>query len=118
MTRRVLVAVPDLFFFTRIQSTAALAGITIESCEASALVERCSSDPPDLVVMDLHAGGDPIERARELKRLPATSRIPILAFYSHVETALREQATQAGIDRVLPRSAFSARLAEWLAGPA
>jgi len=117
MTRRVLLAVPDLFFLTRIQSTAALAGIAVEPVELAALVERCAAQPPDLVVMDLHAVGDPLERARELKRHPATRHVPILGFYSHVDTAMREQAAEAGIERVLPRSAFSARLAQWLAAP-
>jgi CheY-like chemotaxis protein len=118
MTSRVVVAVPDLFFFTRIQATAARAGIEIESCALDALVERCAAAPPDRVVLDLHAPGDPLERARALKRHAETSRIPIVAFYSHVDAALRAQAMQAGIDHVLPRSAFTARLAEWLAGAA
>ena len=117
MTRRVVLAVPDLFFLTRIQSTAALAGIAVQPVELVSLVDSCAAQPPDLVVMDLHANGDPLERARELKRLPATRHIPILGFYSHVDAAMREQAVLAGIDRVLPRSAFSARLAEWLAAP-
>lgn len=116
MTRRVLVAVEDLFFLTRIQTTAQHAGIAIEACRADELPARCASAPPDLVVLDLHAPGDPLERARELKRSPATASIPIVAFYSHVEAALRERAIAAGIDRVLPRSAFTSRLAEWLAG--
>lgn len=31
-------------------------------------------------------------------------RPPVLAFYSHVETAVREQALAAGLDVVVPRS--------------
>lgn len=118
MTRRVLVAVPDLFFFTRIEEVARHIGVAIEACPIDALVGRCAKQPPDLVVLDLHAPGDPITRAHELKRDAATSAIPIVAFYSHVDGALRERALEAGIERVLPRSAFSARLAEWLAAPA
>ncbi|MGH7740600.1 MAG: hypothetical protein ACRENS_01110 [Candidatus Eiseniibacteriota bacterium] len=118
MTRRVLVAVTDLFFLTRIESTAAQIGVALERSSLDQLVARCSSAPPDLVVIDLHAAGEPLEVARELKRGSATLGIPILAFYSHVESALRRQALEAGIDHVLPRSAFTARLAEWLAGRA
>ena len=118
MTRRVLVVVQDLFFLTRIQATAAQAGIAIENCALDALIARCVSEAPDRVVLDLHVAGDPLERARELKGDPATRGIPIVAFYSHVETELRRQALDAGIDHVLPRSAFTARLAEWLAGRA
>jgi CheY-like chemotaxis protein len=116
MTRRVLVAVEDLFFLTRIQGTAQQVGVAIETCPVAELPARCASAPPDLVVLDLHAPGDPLERARELKRSGASANIPIVAFYSHVEGELRERALAAGIDRVLPRSAFTSRLAEWLAG--
>jgi hypothetical protein len=34
----------------------------------------------------------------------ATPRPPVLAFYSHVETEVREQAMAAGLDVVVPRS--------------
>jgi hypothetical protein len=34
----------------------------------------------------------------------APPRPPVLAFYSHVETAVREQALAAGLDVVVPRS--------------
>jgi len=117
MSRRALLAVPDLFFFTRIESVARQIGVAIEACPIDALVEACAARPPDLVVLDLHAPGDPIARARELKSAAATSAIPIVAFYSHVDGALRARAIEAGIERVLPRSAFSARLADWLAAP-
>lgn len=114
MSRRVLIVVDDLFFLTRIQATAAQAGVTVESCPPEALAARCAAAPPDLVMMDLHGAGDPLERARELKRESATASIPIVAFYSHVEGELRKRALEAGIERVLPRSAFTARLAELL----
>ena len=114
--RRVLVVVPDLFFLTRIEATAAQTGAVIERCNIEALLARCALEPPDLVVLDLHGPGDPIARARELKASAAT-HIPIVGFYSHVDGATRERAIAAGIDRVLPRSAFTSKLAELLASP-
>jgi len=39
-----------------------------------------------------------------------------VGFYSHVEAATRDAAHAAGIDLVLPRSAFAARLADLLRG--
>lgn len=117
MTRLALVAVPDLFFLTRIQSVAEISGIALEACPLESLAARAAERSPDVIVIDLHGPGDPIGIASELKRGAATSSIPIVGFYSHVETETRERALAAGIDRVLPRSAFSARLAEWLTRP-
>ena len=118
MSRRVLAAVEDLFFATRIEGVAKQAGVAVEFCAPSTLLERCTQSPPDLVVMDLHAAGDPLACAARLKREPRTSHVPIVAFYSHVDTGLRARALEAKVDHVLPRSAFTARLADWLAGSA
>jgi CheY-like chemotaxis protein len=114
--RRVVAVVPDLFFATRIAATAARLGVTLETPappEAQAAIRR---RPPDLVILDLRAPGDPLALARELKADPKTRRVPVVGFYPHVEGALREGALAAGVDQVLPRSAFTARLAALLAG--
>ena len=114
--RRVLVLVPDLFFAARIAETARAAGVTIESASPAAAAERCRAVAPDLVILDLHAAGDPLDAVRALKSDPATLGIPVVGFHSHVDTELRERALAAGVDRVLPRSAFTVRLAALLTG--
>ena len=40
--------------------------------------------------------------------------VPLVGFFSHVQTALRRRAEEAGYDRVMPRSAFTKHLAEIL----
>lgn len=109
--------VEDLFFVARIAATAQHLGVTLERASASRAAEQCRANPPDLVILDLHGPGDPLALARELKSHPASRQIPLVGYYSHVEQALREAALAAGIDRVLPRSAFTARLAELLSKP-
>jgi CheY-like chemotaxis protein len=79
--------------------------------EALAAVRR---ELPDLVIVDLTSAGDPLALVRALKTTPETRPVPLVGFYPHVEGALREAALAAGADRVLPRSAFTARLAELL----
>ena len=83
--------------------------------EALAAIRR---QLPDLIVLDLQAPGDPLTLARALKADPGTAGLEIVGFYSHVEQALREAALAAGVDHVLPRSAFTARLPALLAGEA
>jgi CheY-like chemotaxis protein len=115
--RRVVVAVvPDLFFAARIRETARAAGVTLIQCPAGRALEVCSAEQPDLVIVDLHGLDDPLGMVRALKRDPATGALPVAGYYSHVDQEARRAAEAAGMDLVLPRSAFTARLAELLAG--
>lgn len=116
--RRVVVVVPDLFFATRIAGSAAALGVTLDTpapADAPAAIRR---EPPDLVILDLHGPGEPLALVRTLRADPATRRVPIIGFYAHVDRALRDAALAAGVDRVLPRSAFTVRLPALLAGEA
>lgn len=114
--RRVLIAVPDLFFVTRIRAVAGRVAVAIEECPLETLAERCAADAPALVILDLHAPGDVLATVRTLKADARGARIPIVGFYSHVDGETRRRAIEAGVDHVLPRSAFTARLPELLAG--
>lgn len=113
-TRRVIAVGSDLFFATRISATAAQVGVEVLQpaiAEAHAAVRL---ELPDLVILDLMSAGDPLALARALKSDPATGHVPLVGFYPHVEQTLREAALAAGVDRVLPRSAFIASLARLL----
>ena len=114
--RRVVAVVPDLFFAARIAGTAEQLGVALEMPapdEAMATIRRA---PPALVILDLHAPGDPLGLARALRADPATRSIHLIGFYSHVDRELRETALAAGLDQVLPRSAFTVRLPALLEG--
>jgi len=112
--RRVVAVVPDLFFAARIMATARHAGAVVRMAEPAAALAACRAAPPDLVIVDLHAAGDPLALVRALKADAATAAVPVVGFYSHVDTALRDAATAAGTDHVLPRSAFTVKLPELL----
>lgn len=116
MIRRILAVVPDLFFATRILATAKTVGVPVELVPLPRAAAACAETPPALVLLDLHASGDPLALVRTLKADERTRMIPIVGFYSHVETALRRSALEAGIDQALPRSAFTQRLPELLTG--
>lgn len=116
--RRVVAVVPDLFFATRIAVTAVRLGVTLETPATEEALAAIRGRPPALVILDLRAPGDPLALARALKADPETRSVPVVGFYPHVEGALRERALAAGVDQVLPRSAFTARLPALLAGEA
>lgn len=115
-SRRVLAVVPDLFFAAKIEAVAKSAGVAIAFAAPAAAAAACAADPPDLVLLDLHAGPGVPALVRALKAAPATAGIPLVGFHSHVDVETRNAALEAGLDRALPRSAFVTRLAGLLAG--
>ena len=118
MKRRVIVVVADLFFAAKIRTTAEHVGVEVvfpRSLEA--LGEACRQGAPALVIVDLHLQReDPFALARHLKAVDELRETPLVGFFSHVQVELQQRATEAGFDRVLPRSAFSKRLPEILQG--
>jgi CheY-like chemotaxis protein len=116
--RRVIAVVPDLFFATRIAGAAARLDVALEQPDPAEALAAIRRAPPDLVILDLATPGDPLALALSLRADPSTRAVPIVGFYPHVDGALRARALAAGLDQVLPRSAFTARLAAILEGGA
>ena len=107
---RVVAYVPDLLFGSGVISALQAAGQQVR------LVGDLSAglDDADLLVVDLTT--DPDQRIEEVTRL-RPSGLPVLAFYSHVETDVRTTAEAAGFELVVPRSRMAregAALAERL----
>ena len=107
-TRRVLAVIPDLFFATRVAATAEAGGVELELVAQGRVVEQMSATPPTLVLIDLHAA-NAMELVATLKAV--APGVPVVGFFSHVETALRRDALAAGADAALPRSQFVNKLA-------
>ena len=117
MPDEVLVLVDDLFFSSKIASTARLCSVPARLLKTRGeLLQNADPAKVKLVIIDLNGRTtEPVRAIQELKGLPGRNDIPILAFYSHVQTELGEEAREAGARWILPRSAFSARLARLLA---
>jgi len=96
---RVAAFVPDLMDRSRI--SAAVADVVFVRDVADLVAEAA-----DVIVLDA-------ARAGALDIVPSL-RGRIVAFGSHVDTALLDAARAAGVDEVLPRSAFFRRLPEVL----
>jgi cytosine/adenosine deaminase-related metal-dependent hydrolase len=93
---RVVALIPDLLFGSNVQGALSAAGHEVE------LVGRLEPGlNADVLVVDLTA--DPTERVEQVKRARPEG-VPVLAFYSHVETDVRELAEAAGFELVVPRS--------------
>ena len=107
----VLAVVPDLFFATRIASTAKGSGVTFELVPPQRAAERAGEAQAWLILIDLHTA-DAVALVGALKA--AAPHTPLVGFYSHVETELRHDALAAGADAALPRSAFTVKLHDLL----
>jgi len=118
MTRTILAAVDDMFFAAKIRATAEAMDVNIKfHRQLDGLVNAAAEQSPALIVVDLHNEKiDPMELARTLKASHHANTIPLLGFFSHVQTDLQRAAVAAGYDQVIPRSVFSRDLAKILAG--
>lgn len=118
MSRTVLAIVDDLFFASKIRGTAEEAGVNVRFARnADAMLNAARRDQPDLIIFDLNSErSNPADLARQLKADAQLRAIPLLGFFSHVQTELQQQAQEAGFDQVIPRSAFAKYLNEILLG--
>ena len=116
MSEIVISVVDDMFFASKIRAVAEAVGAEISAPRSQeAIVSKARDTKPRLIVIDLHNQRvDPIALVRELKSDEALSDIPVIGFFSHVETELQRNALAAGFDQVLPRSAFARDLPQIL----
>jgi CheY-like chemotaxis protein len=109
----VLALVDDLFFQAKIAETARRTGVSLQAVSnGEALVAAVKAQAPRLVLVDLNARQGALEAVKQLRA--AGNAQPIVGFLSHVQTELAEKARAAGCQQVLPRSRFTAELAEIL----
>src|SRR5205823_10298731 len=115
----ILAILDDLMFTSKIRTAATQLGVPVAFARSpdAALAEMRKS-PPSLVIFDLNsARADPLAIVSAMKREAALASVPTVGFVSHVQADLIDAARQAGVDEVLARSAFTARLAEILRRP-
>jgi CheY-like chemotaxis protein len=95
-----------------VKETAKQAGVSLETAgTGEALAEAARTDGTSLLIVDLNARGS-IEAIEQLRA--AGIKLPVIAFFSHVQAELGERARAAGCEQVMPRSKFSRELPEIL----
>jgi CheY-like chemotaxis protein len=118
LARRVLAAVEDLLFRSKISETASQLGVEASfprNCRK--LLEALRESPPDLLVLDLNSARfEPLSLLQSVKSERAAEGVKTVGFLSHVQKDLAVAAREAGCDRVVARSAFTKDLPQILAG--
>jgi CheY-like chemotaxis protein len=119
MDRKVLVAVGDMLFNSKIDGAAKqIEGISTKFVKKlDEFLDYARDESPNLIIMDLNNSRfDPLFAINLIKQEEIIKEIPVVGFLSHVQVALRDKAENAGCDQVMPRSEFAAHLSEILAG--
>ena len=117
MARRVVAAVEDLLFRSKISETANQLGIEASFPRNPTKLEDAIKDsPPDLLILDLNSSRfEPLQILQAIKSEDATRGVKTIGFLSHVQKDLAVAAKEAGCDRVMARSAFTKDLPKVLA---
>jgi CheY-like chemotaxis protein len=114
----IIAVVDDLFFVGKLEGTAKQAGVSLRTLRAADFnPESLPPEKPALFIVDLNCrSADAVELIRRLKADAELAGVPVIGFISHVQVELQRAAREAGCDEVMPRSKFTAGLAELLRG--
>ena len=110
-TKNILVAVSDVFFYTKIRDAFKPAGYTLQRLKSEADVEaKAKSLQPVAIIINMN---DPAlngtQTLQTLKQDEELKHIPVLAFANHEEVDTWRAAKELGIDKIVSRNEFSAR---------
>lgn len=109
---QIFALIDDIFFQSKLFETAKHTGVELKAFSSSdallAALNNANGAPPRLVVVDLNARSSPIETIAAMRA--RDSQIPLVSFFSHVQTELAQRAREAGCTEILPRSKFTKEL--------
>ena len=110
-TKNVLVAVSDVFFYTKIRDAFKPAGYSLQRLKSETDVEaKAKSLQPVAIIINMN---DPAlngtQTLQTLKQDAELKHIPVLAFANHEEVDTWRAAKELGIDKIVSRNEFSAR---------
>jgi DNA-binding NarL/FixJ family response regulator len=111
---RVVALMDDLFFQMKLAETAKQLGVEVKVAANGEALLALLEPEPNLVIVDLNAGSQPLQAIQRLRAAHASLRV--VGFLSHVQRELAAQAQQAGCNEVMPRSSFTQNLAAILNG--
>ena len=113
--KKVLAVLEDLLFTVKINDAAKRAGLEVEILKSEKDVLEKAKEKPLLIIMDLNCACiEPVRLISSLKSSPETKSLSIIAFLSHIQGELKQQAQEAGANMVMARSAFSQNLQQIL----
>ena len=111
MSTTILVAVTDIFFYTKVRDALRPQGYTLERIRSQdEVVQKAASTAPAAMIINMNDLG--VDAFRALEALQADSALrafPILAFANHEEVDTWRRAKELGVTKVVSRNEFSSR---------
>lgn len=109
MSKTLLACVEDLFFRSKIEATARHLNVPVLFVPASGLAKAAADGKVGAVLLEL-SSPDALAAVKAVRRTKATEALAVIGFLSHVDRKLADDAQEAGVTQVMPRSQFSETL--------
>jgi PleD family two-component response regulator len=112
--KTILVAVNDIFFYTKVRDALAPQGYRLEKARLQQdIVEKASATGLAAVILDMNDRTlDAFHALETLKNDPRFKPIPVLAYANHEDVDTWNRARALGVTKIVSRNEFSARTRE------
>jgi PleD family two-component response regulator len=112
--KTVLVAVTDIFFYTKVRDALLPRGYRLEKARfLQDVADKALATNPIAVILNMNDQVvDAFQALETLRADPRLKTIPILAFANHEEVATWNRAKALGVSKIVSRNEFSARTRE------
>jgi PleD family two-component response regulator len=110
--KTILVAVTDIFFYTKVRDALMSKGYKIERARTQQdIAEKASATTPSAFILNMNDERlDAFQALETLKSDTSMKTLPILAFANHEEVDTFNRARALGVTKIVSRNEFSSRL--------
>jgi PleD family two-component response regulator len=109
--KAILVAVSDVFFYTKIRDALLPRGYRLERTRTQQeVMEKAAALGPAAIILNMN--DETLDAFRALEQIKGDDRlraIPVLAFANHEEVETWKRAKELGITKIVSRNEFSSR---------
>ncbi|ULA59368.1 MAG: Histidine kinase [Nitrospira sp.] len=111
MNNTILVAVTDIFFYTKVRDALRPQGYTLERIRnQEEVAEKTASVQPAALILNMNdLAVDAFKALETIQSNSALRSLPILAFANHEEVDTWRRAKELGVTKIVSRNEFSAR---------
>jgi PleD family two-component response regulator len=109
--KTILVAVTDIFFYTKIRDALLPHGYLLERVRTQDdFTEKLTRSAPSAVILNMNDEKvDAFEALRHVHRTRSGTSIPTLAYANHEEVDTWRKAKELGVTKIVSRNEFSSR---------
>jgi len=108
--KTILVAVNDVFFYTKVRDVLRNAGYCLETARTVESLREKAAQSPAAVILNMNDDKlDAFRALEEIRNTDCTKTVPVLAFANHEEIDTWRRARELGVTKIVSRNEFSAR---------